>query len=290
VYYVRAQAFNVLKLGVVLLAIMAAFMYYQNLQLDKGVNAAKTELQNVQAEQNKWKPNADKFEAVKSEISTKKPKFGQIYSLVKSQFMWPAIMEEVGNRIPDTCFIDEIEFQASTNEIKMKGTAVDRIDIMQFAISLDNSDFFTQTTAKETVEDMSGGGGGGGPGGGGGGGSTGMGLTADARNPYYPGIPPAENVQGGSILPQSGYSWDSRQGLANEKFRESMPLDFELPRLGIRAGRSIEDYFGRVTSITFNYKFTFDITTKLQDKALNQPKSVEGLSTLEEVTKDVLNT
>jgi type IV pilus assembly protein PilM len=290
VYYVRAQALNVLKIGVVLLFIMGAFMWYQNSQLEKGVNAAKNELATVQAEENKWKPDADKFEAVKSEISTKKPKFGQIYSLVKSQFMWPAIMEEVGNRIPDTCFIDEIEFQASTGEIKMKGTAVDRIDIMQFAISLDNSEFFTQTVAKETVEDLTGGGGGGGPGGGGGGGSAGMGLTADAKNPYYPSIPPPDSSQGGSILPQNGFSWDSRQGLSNDEFRDSMPLDFELPRLGVRAGRSIEDYFGRTTSLTFNYKFTFDITTKLQDKALNQPKSIEGLSTLEEVTKDVLNT
>jgi type IV pilus assembly protein PilM len=290
-YYVRAQALNVLKIGVVLLLIMGGFMYYQNKTLDTKLGEVKNNLQQVQAEQNKWKPNADKFEQVKSEISTKKPQFGQIYSLVKAQLMWPAIMEELGNVIPDTCYLEEVSFDASTGEIKMKGVAVDRVDIMQFAISLDHSDFFTGTTVKETTESMATGGGGGIGAGGGGGGAAGMGLTADMKNPYAPSIPPPDNPNASrSILPQKGSKWDSQQALSNKDFRDSMPADFELPRLGIRAGRTIEDYFQRQDIFESPVKFSFEITTKLADKALNQPKAIESLSALEEVTKDVLNT
>jgi len=289
VYFVRQQAWNVLKIGIVLLLIMAGFMYYQQSDLDAKESTAKAELQSVQAEEAQWSGDADKFDQIKSEISTKRPKFSQIFALVKGQIMWPAIMEELGNMIPDTCYIDEIDFEASTKEIVMTGVAVDRIDIMQFAIALDHSDFFTQTTVDETVEDLSGGSGEGGIGAGGGGGASGMGITAGARNPYSPGSPTSHKIDQG-ILSQHGRTWDSRKGLENSDFVESMPTDFELPRLGIRAGRSIEDYFASREVFTGNYMFKFDITTKLQDKALVQEEAISGLSVLEEVTKDVLNT
>ena len=225
---------------------------------------------------------------LQSEISTKKPKFSQIFALVKGQLMWPAIMEELGNMIPDTCYLDEIDFEAATKEIVMTGVAVDRIDIMQFAIALDHSDFFTQTTVDETVEDLSGGSGGGGIGAGGGGGSAGLGLTS-ARIPRGSDTPSSRNI-GQKILSQRGRIWNSREGMSDSDFTESMPTDFELPRLGIRAGRSIEDYFASREMFTGSYMFKFDITTKLQDKALVQEEAISGLSVLEEVTKDVLNT
>jgi hypothetical protein len=159
---------------------------------------------------------------------------------------------------------------------------------MQFAIALDHSDFFTQTTVDETVEDLSGGSGGGGIGAGGGGGSAGLGLTS-ARIPRGSDTSSSRNI-GQKILSQRGRIWNSREGLDNSDFTESMPADFELPRLGIRAGRSIEDYFASREMFTGSYLFKFDITTKLQDKALVQEEAISGLSVLEEVTKDVLNT
>ena len=116
-----------------------------------------------------------------------------------------------------------------------------------------------------------------------------MGITAGARNPYGPGSPTSHNINLG-ILSQRGRTWDSRKGLENSDFVESMPADFDLPRLGLRAGRSIEDYFASREVFTGNYMFKFDITTKLQDKALVQEEAISGLSVLEEVTKDVLNT
>jgi len=289
VYFVRQQAWNVFKIGIVLLLIMAGFMYYQFKDLESKESTVSAELQRVQAEEAKWRGDADKFDQVKSEISTKKPKFSQIFALVKAQIMWPAIMEELGNMIPDTCYIDEIDFEAATKEIVMKGVAVDRIDIMQFAIALDYSDFFTQTTVDESVESLSSGSGGGGIGAGGGGGASGMGITTGAHNPYGPGSPASHN-KGRGVLSQRGRVWNSREALGNSDFVNSMPADFELPRLGIRAGRSIQDYFESREMFVGSYKFEFDITTKLQDKALVQEEAVSGLSVLEEVTKDVLNT
>ncbi len=284
VYFVRQQAWNVVKIGVVLLFVMAGVMWQQNQTLQAQLEQAQSELQSVKAETPRWKPDADKFDAVKQEISTKKPRFSQIYALVKNQFMWPAIMEELGNRIPDACFIEEISFNGGEKMIEMSGVAVDRIDIMQFAISLDNSNFFTRTEVDEETEQLSSGGGGG-IGAGGGGGSTGMGLTADARNPHYP---PPMGLQ--SSVPAKGHTWRSEEALGNREFRESMPADFELPRLGYGAGRAIEDYFGRESVYETMYKYTFDIKTYLQEGALEQEDATRVLSVLEEVTKDVLST
>jgi hypothetical protein len=252
------------------------------------VSAREEQLQSEQAEEAKWRGDADEFDQVKSEVSTKKPKFSQIFALVKGQIMWPAIMDELGNNIPDACYLEEIDFEASSKEIIMKGVAVDRIDIMQFAIALDHSDFFTQTSVEESAENLSSGGGGGGIGAGGGGGGASMGFTG-ARVPRYSGSLASSDVGWGTLV-QRGRAWDSREGLENEDFINSMPADFELPRLGLRAGRAIEDYFGSREVFRERYKFEFDITTKLQDKALVQEEAVSGLSVLEEVTKDVLNT
>ncbi len=288
VYFVRQQAWNVLKIGAVLLVIMAMFMYYQYTSLEAKESTIRAELQQVQAEEAKWRGDADEFDQIKSEVSAKKPKFNQIYALVKAQIMWPAIMDEVGNMIPDTCYLEEVDFEAATKEIVMKGVAVDRIDIMQFAIALDFSSFFTQTTVEESAESLNAGGGEGGIGAGGGGGGASMGF-ASAQVPNYSGS--LASRPGGQVsLMRGGRTWDSRKGLGNEDFVESMPADFELPRLGVRAGMAIEDYFGSRELYVENYRFEFDITTKLQDKALVQEEAVSSLNVLEEVTKDVLNT
>ncbi len=290
VYYVKAQAWNVLKIGVVLLLIVAAFIYYQyNVLVDRETEA-NSELAAVTAEKAKWEPTANKFEQVKSEIASKKPKFNQIYALVKSQLMWPPIMEELGKRIPDTCFLEEVAFDASGKTIEMSGVAVDRLDLMQFAISLDMSDFFTGTEVKEETEAVTSGGGGIGAGGGGGGGGGASLGGASARTPrgYSSGSSPGGSGQ--SVIIPRGHRWDSREGLANENFVESMPVDFELPRLGLGAGRSIEDYFQREMQFVTPYIFRFDITTKLQEGALVQEEAVSSLTVLEEVTRDVLNT
>ena len=81
-----------------------------------------------------------------------------------------------------------------------------------------------------------------------------------------------------------------RQGPEWAREPAGSPADFEMPRLGYLAGRGIEDYFGPQRPPGAVYFWEFDITTKLQDKALKQPKAVKELSVLEEVTEDVLNT
>jgi hypothetical protein len=269
---------------VVLLLIMGVVMWQQNQTLENQLEQAQSELRAAEEETPTWKPNADKFDAVKGEISTKKPKFSQIYALVKSQFMWPAIMEELGNEIPDACFIEEVSFIGADKCIEMSGVAVDRIDIMQFAIALDHSTFFTRTEVDESTEALTSGGGGG-IGAGGGGGSAGMGISLGAHNPQYP---PPMGMQ--SSVPSKGHTWRSPEALGNRDFRESMPVDFELPRLGYGAGRAIEDYFGRESVYETMYKYTFDIKTYLQEGALEQRDATKVLSVLEEVTKDVLST
>ena len=281
VYYVRAQAWNVVKVGIVLVLIMGAIMYLNATKLDKELSAVETKLSEVQSQAAQWESDAGRFDSVKSEISAKLPKIRQVFNLVKNQRVWPAIMEELGNRIPDYCYLTDVDFEASTNEIDMAGWAVDRIDIMMFAISLDNSDFFTSTTVNEKSQTGGGGPGGGGAGAGGGGGSAGMGMgPSSARKPFsQAGL---ARLPYSSAIPQRGSDWATKP--------LGRPVDFEFPRLGYLAGRSIEDYFGPKPPPGALYLWGFEITTKLQDKALEQPKAVEELSVLEEVTQDVLNT
>lgn len=281
VYYVRAQAWNVVKIGVVLLAIMAGMMYWNRSELTNQLAMEQKNLADVQSVEMQWKPDAERFDSVKSEISAKLPKIRQVFSLVKSQRVWPAIMEELGHRIPDYCYLTDVDFEASTNEIKMSGRAVDRRDIMMFAISLDNSEFFTGTTVNEKTSTAGGGAGAGGAAAGGGGGPAGVSVGGvSARNPRAPNRFVGRSA--GEMMPQRPADWAMKPG--------GRPTEFEMPRLGYLAGRSIEDYFGPQAPPGEVYFWDFDIATKLQGKALEQPEAVEELSVLEEVTEDVLNT
>jgi len=158
--------------------------------------------------------------------------------------------------------------------------AVDRTDVMMFAISLDNSEFFTQTTVSESTQE--GGGAGGGLGPGGGGGRTSMGSSMNsASNPYAPG--------GSLLLPYGSVIPNENSDLASDPPSGSR-LDFEMPRLGLRAGRAIESYFSRVRPQGEIPFWGFDITTKLEDKALEQKDATLELNVLEEVAQDVLST
>lgn len=278
-YYVRAWAWNAVKVGVVLLAIVAVLMY-----LDYGrMQAAKIEAMAKQEEAKKevarWEPEATEFDRVKQEISAKVPKFKWLYNLVKEQRVWPAIMEELGSRTPDGVWVTELDFEAAENKLVLKGVAVNRAEMMLYAIMLDRSDYFTRTQIEENVEGLTGGGGG--MGAGGGGGTSSVGATMSSR--YDAGPPfstPSPYGFGRGIIngsnPRTPYS--------------PRPAQFELPRLGIVAGRSIEEFFGPVTEWELSLKFTFDLTTYLQDEALTQPEAIKELSALEEVTQDVLNT
>ncbi len=278
-YYVKAWAWNTAKVGVLVVAIIGVMMYmdYQNLMKAKAT--AEKELQEVTAEANRWQPQATEFDRVKQEVSSKVPKFKWVYNLIKEQRMWAPIMVELGSMTPDGVIVTEADFEASGNEIKLKGWAINRAELMLYAIMLDRSPYFTQTTVEENVQDLTPGGGGGrGPGGGGGatGVSATMGDTAPGR--FSSSLP--------SLTGRAGILGGMTAGIESTR----QPLQFELPRLGLISGLSIEEYFGREEAQQQMLKFEFDITTHLQDTALIQPEAIKELSALEEVTKDVLST
>jgi hypothetical protein len=97
----------------------------------------------------------------------------------------------------------------------MTGIGVDRVDILQFAINLDKSPFFTNTSLEEKTE-----GGGGGSGGGGGGGSTQNRGGAGMANAPAPDSAAYEF----SMTPRPAQN-------------------FRLPRFPNQPGMSIEDFF-----------------------------------------------
>ena len=277
-YYIRAWAWNTVKVCVVLLAIMGVVFYLQYQNLSEAKVQAEEELKRAQAEAERWKGDASRFDAKKQEINTRLPRFQQLYNLVKSQIVWAPIMKELGARTPDGVVVEEVDFSASGQKVWIKGYAVSRTELMLYAIMLDRSDFFTRTEVQESVQMP----GGGAPGGGGGGGPAagGAGPTMSAQGPPGQSLGTIPGRMSGGLLGTERIGRDL----------QLRPLQFELPRLGIGAGRAIEDYFGPVSEWEYQVKYEFEITTHLQETALVQKEAIKDLSALEEVTQDVLST
>ena len=143
-YYLKQQAWNVVKIGAIILAIVGAIFYYQIKQLDSQIAAKNKELADARTEEAKYKGDAEQFDKTKSEIITNMPKFDQVFNLVKSQPVWPGYMAELGAVTPDSVFLTEVTFNSDDHSIGLKGVATSRFDLMLYCLSIDHSDFFSQ--------------------------------------------------------------------------------------------------------------------------------------------------
>jgi len=269
-YYTKAVNMTVAKFGLVLLAALVGIGYKINMQ-DKDATA-KLEADKVQAEAAaaQLKPDADKFDKVRGEIQAQMPRFNQVFNLFKQQRVWPVIMEELGNRTNDRVWLDMVDMEASDNTIKMKGVAVSRVDLLQFAINLDRSPFFTNTGVKEKSDSQGGGGGAGGGGGTTTGGGAGTGLaSAPAPQGALVGGPSEARTVALSATPSQ---------------------DYRLPRFDFQPGASISDFFRTDYTTFVPYPGVFDCTTTLQSEIINQPEALKDFIGIEELIKNVLNT
>jgi len=128
-YYTRAINATIIKFAVVLLAILAGFGYWKYTEFDKEYQDIKQIRDQRESEASSLKPFADQFDQQKSEIVQQRPRFNQIFNLIKTQRVWPEIMDELGNRINDRVWLNEVDFEASTDSITMTGVAVGRVDL-----------------------------------------------------------------------------------------------------------------------------------------------------------------
>jgi Tfp pilus assembly protein PilN len=281
-YYTRAMNVSVSIIFLVLLAALAGLGY-----LDFGRRVAETKQQEDAAkakedEAASLKPKADKFDQRKQDIQAQLPKFHQIFALFKNQRVWPAIMQELGHRTNDRVFLTEVNFEAKDNTIKIKGVGVDRVDILQFAINMDKSPFFTNTTLTEKTDNNSGGGGGGGGpsgGGGGGGGPASLGPGGSSG----PGSAPAPG--GGGPSSYGG----SITGQVLDSGKPAPAQDYRLPRFDFQPGASIDDFFTQQYEENKEVVWKFEITTTLQTDIVNQ-KVNDDTSQIEDLINQVLNT
>ncbi|MCB1185987.1 type IV pilus assembly protein PilM [bacterium] len=268
-YYTKAINKQIAAIGVVILLAIGFWYYSIDKDLNGKINTLNGEVQQREGEAARLKPAADDFDANKNDIIAQRPKFNQIFSLFKEQRIWPEIMDEVGNRINDRVWLDQIDFEASTNTVTMEGVAVDRVDIYQFLINLDRSPYFTNTGVSENA-DTGGAGGAGGGGGSGGGGSSG---------PIGRGI---------SSSPGPGTSTTSVAAPAQSGTRPMQ--DYKLPRGSFQPGASIEDFFQRDFTETSTIQWKFEVTTDLQNEIVNQEAAVQDIIQIEEVIDDVVST
>jgi type IV pilus assembly protein PilM len=260
-YYTRHLNQQILTFGVLLLAILGGFGWMQSDKQSKAIAEQKRQLDDVTQRANSLKPAADEFDSIKAEVQNQLPRFKQIYALFRDQRMWPPIMEELGNRTNDQVWLTEVDFEAGTNTIKMKGIGVERVDIVQFAINVDKSPFFTNSHLTEKAEDQSGGSGGGGGGGGGGGPAGGFNATSSSGPPE-----------------QAGSKVTLRAG----------PAQGSVPRFDFQPGLSIEDFFRGEYRQNIVLVWKFEMSTDLQNEIKNQ--TVSTLEQLEGVINSVVQT
>jgi type IV pilus assembly protein PilM len=259
-YYTRAINRNIIIYSLLLL-IIAGVIGYNNYNARKqDVAKFQTKLAEVTAEANRLAPDANDFDRYKGEVQSQQPRFNQIMNLFKSQRVWPEIMDELGRRTNDQVWLEAVDFEASDNKITMTGIGLDRTDILQFAINLDKSPYFTNTVLAEKTDS-------GGTGGGGGGGASISGS--------------------GSGASVGGASAEAPREVSNAK---TMQGDYKLPRWGFQPGATIEDFFRRDYSYELNIAWEFDITTDLQTNITDQSGVVKDVIGIEEVIQDVLST
>jgi type IV pilus assembly protein PilM len=260
-YYTNAINRSIVTFGLLLLVIMGVLGYTTISNRQKVLEEKQTELANVTAEATKLAPDANDFDRYKGEVISQQPRFNQIMNLFKNQRVWPEIMDELGRRTNDQVWLEAVDFEASDNKITMTGRGVDRTDMLQFAINLDKSPYFTNTVMVEKTD-------GGGSGGAGGSGGSGNSLAS---------------TSGAS----TGSSAEAPGEVSNSK---TMQGDYKLPRWGFQPGATIEDFFRRDYSYQLNIQWKFDITTELQTNIIDQSAVVKDVIGIEEVIQDVINT
>jgi type IV pilus assembly protein PilM len=261
-YYTKSINATIIKLALVLFAFLAAAGWYYHSQESQKIQEQRDILSQREQEASRLKPDADRFDQVKSEIQAQQPRYKQIFSLLKNQRVWPEIMTELGNRINDQVWLESVDFEASTNSIEMTGVAVQRVDYLQFAINLDKSPFFTNTSVEEKTS-------GGGGGGGGGGGTSGSQNRSGAGMANAPA--PDSAIRQLTMTPRPAQS-------------------YRLPRFPTQPGMSIEDFFLKDYIFDTVIIWEFSLTTELQSEIVDQSAAWSDLMEIEEVTEDVLQT
>jgi len=262
-YYTRSINATIIRFAVVLILILGCLGWYYHGKRLAEVSARQDVLDQKTIEAADLKPDADRFDQQKSEIVQQQPRFNQIFNLLEKQFVWPEIMDELGNRINDRVWIEAVDFEGGSESINMTGVAVDRVDMIQFAINLDKSPFFTNTELTENASDESGGSGGGG-GGGGGGATRGAAGRASAGSPqssilsYRPAAQPMQN--------------------------------YKLPRFDFQPGAGIEEFFQAEFDVIYQIIWEFEISTSLQTQIVDQSEALTDIVDIKEVIQDVIST
>lgn len=276
-YYLRAQAWNVVKAGSILVILLLVMFWYQLGQLNSQVEDRQGRLQSLKSEEMQYKPNADRFLQVKSEIQQDIPKFNQVFNLVKSQPIWPPIMQELGAVTPDTVYLNEVTFNSSDYSVKITGIAYSRWDLMLYCLSIDHSNLLILGEVSES-EGGGGTGGGSGSGGGGGGGARAGGSISMGED-----IPGGGGISSSNGYPGSAFMEGSLlQGRPSDEFRP--------PRWTGRPGHNIDDFFGAPPLERTVVAWEFDITVMVQSKGKQQDEAIKALTNWDEVIQDVLNT
>jgi type IV pilus assembly protein PilM len=263
-YYVRSINATIVKFALLIFAILGCLGYYYYDKNQKIVTEKDAAVKKLLAEAEELRPDAEQFDQVKGEVQQQLPRYHQVFNLFKQQRVWPVIMTELGNRINDRVWVEDLDMEASSNTLKLSGYGVDRVDIIQFAINLDKSPFFTNTKLEEKTS----GSGSGGSGGGGGGTNIssrgGMGGGASAPDPRTRGL-----IGGGGA--------------------EAPMQDYKLPRFDFTPGATIEDFFRNDFRTPYSIEWKFEVTTTLQDNIVDQSGALTDVMDIEEVIENVVN-
>lgn len=268
-YYTRSINATIVKFALFLFAVLAAIGWWFYDKQSKEIAVLDGEVQAKKQEAESLKPKADQFETVKGEVNAQMPRFNQIFGLLSKQIIWPEIMDELGRRVNDRVWLESVDFEGNNKSIKMTGQGVDRSDVFQFAINVDKSTWFTNTTVEEKSSGASGGGGGGG-------GAGAAGVSANRVGASSQPSPIGAEAQG--LI----------GGAAGGDFKPMQ--NYKLPRFDYQPGASIEDFFRMKYIVESIGPWEFELKTELQADLEPPGGDIPELAQIKEVIDNVLST
>ncbi len=148
-YRIRIYIFSLLLiLGVV---VFTVFQFQRRHKIE-------TEIIKVNKTIAELKPFLKKAEALKEEVKNMDETINSLGNLIKDQFFWSYILDELANLLPDNVWLKRLSLERKGN-IRIRGTVIlaQRGDIYDFVPRLDNSLYFTKVSPPTTTLSTGGG-------------------------------------------------------------------------------------------------------------------------------------
>jgi cell division ATPase FtsA len=145
----RVKSFNALRYAAALVVILLAVLAVIYINLNKDLAQFKGQEDDLNRKIASIKPYYDKSQQFKGYNATVQGKLGSVLKLAAVQPPWPVVMDELGRVMRDSCFIDEMHFDANGYTFKIHGYVLGTPELEMFLVNLYHSDILKVTKAED---------------------------------------------------------------------------------------------------------------------------------------------